>query len=232
MLTALIVIIAIILLVLILIEISERLSKAKEKRIDEQLKAEAERSRLRSEQVAKEKAAKEEADNKYAVAYNALVEKYGECSFYTMLRFRRDDINSYLYVFEKAKCVVLFGEHIPFKKILGFNLIDDDQEVQTNTSFVGTSTTKTSNMAGRALAGGVLFGVAGAIAGAATAERETSFAPTERQSIKETRHKYRLYVNLDDFTEPLREIKLGEDPEYAYKVTNVFNIIVQRNQAE
>ena len=67
------------------------------------------------------------------------------------------------------------------------------------------------------------------MAGATTAKQETVTTPTVNQTTSTTKHKFSLYLNIDDLSNPLREIKIGTDTMKAQTIANVFNIIVQRN---
>ena len=237
MLTVLIGIVSIILVILIAIEITSK--HPSENQSDSNSAAEMPKVLSYQEQKEKEKQdriallerRKEEAKADYLGKVAKMEDDYGECTFYTLLGNEQYSINSGLYVFEKANMVVLFGERIPFKKILGYNLSDDNEVIENNTSYSSESSTSTSSMLGRAIVGGVLLGGAGALASAATAKHNTSITPTELQSSSEIRHHYRLFLNLDDLAEPIREIHLGGDSSNAYRIANIFNIIVQRNQA-
>lgn len=223
-LNALIVIVAIVLVGFLCYDLAEIHHKKLEAKEKERLKKKEERS-------AELKAIREKAEQAYAVAYGSLVKKYGEPT--TSYQLGTDDTktNSYLYVFEGPKIVSLKDEIIPFKSILGFSLNDDSETVMHNeTSYVSTTSTNTGSMIGRAAVGGILLGGVGALAGATTAKKETITKPTVAMTTTTVKHKYSLFLNLDDLSNPTRELKLGSDTTKAQTVANIFNIIVQRNK--
>ena len=190
-----------------------------------------ERRARAAERDAVEKAQKEKAEAEYAAEYGKLVSEYGEATNYFVLGLDKTKISNYLYVFEEPAVICLKGEIIPFKKILGFNLNDDSETIMKNeTSLHSTTTTKTGSMLGRAAVGGILLGGVGALAGATTAKKETVTVPSTTQTSSTVKHKYILFLNVDDLASPIREIKLGTDTAKAQTIANVFNVIVQRNK--
>ena len=192
---------------------------------------EEERMKKEAERTAALKAIREKSEEEYAKAYGALVNKYGEPTASYQLGSDSTKTKSYLYVFEQPMIVCLKDEIIPFKSILGFSLNDDSETVMHNeTSFKSTTTTNTGSMISRAAVGGVLLGGVGALAGATTAKRETITTPTADKTTTTVKHKYSLFINLDDLSNPIREIKLGSDTARAQTVANIFNIIILRNK--
>lgn len=183
-----------------------------------------------AEESARKQAMKEQAEAEYAKEYGKLVEQYGEATTSFVLGLDKTKVSNYLYVFEPASIVCLKGEVIPFGKILGFSLNDDTETVMHNeSSYSSVTKTDTGSMIGRAAVGGILFGGVGALAGATTAKQETVTTPKLNQTTSTTKHEFSLYLNIDDLSNPLREIKLGADIMRAQTIANVFNIIVQRN---
>ncbi len=188
------------------------------------------RQKKEAERAAELKAIREKAEKDFATAFGALVDKYGEPTTSYQLGSDSTKTSSYLYVFEGPKIISLKDEILPFKKILGFSLNDDSETVLHNeTSYKSTTTTNTGSMIGRAAVGGVLLGGVGALAGATTAKKETITTPTIANTTTTIKHKYSLYLNLDDLANPIREIKLGSDTKRAQTIANIFNIIIQRN---
>lgn len=147
------------------------------------------------------------------------IEKYGE---YNMcVRYK----GGMFYIFEQPEIIILTDEIIPFNKVLGYNLIDNQTSIQGNTTSITTTSTK--SMLGRAIVGGVLTGGVGAVIGAATAKKNTITTPSEKQTI---RHDYKVYLNLNDLSNPTKIIDIGEDSDKAYSISNALNIIVERNR--
>ena len=81
-------------------------------------------------------------------------------------------------------------------------------------------------MAGRAIVGNVLFGKAGAMVGAMTADTVSETRTKTRHAVT---HNYLLYLNIDDLSNPQRILAFGKNEEMAYKAASIFNIIIKRN---
>lgn len=176
---------------------------------------------------------KEQIETKYNNDLQKLFDKYGECTTDVCIGDEKK-IKQHIYVFENSATIVLCGEGIAFKKILGFTLQDDSKTIMTSDVASYTSTTKTStgSMLGRAAVGS-LFGGVGALVGASTAKKETITTPNQNQSTTTTsiKHNYICYVNVNDLTNPIREIFLGENSKKAQMIANIFNVIIERNKS-
>lgn len=229
MLTPIIIVLSITLGCFVIYNLYEIIKKHN-RQVEEQEKIkEAEQKVAKEKAEAERKAQQEKVEADFALAYNALVDKYGDVTTSVQLGIEPKDISSWIYVFEKGKMLSLRGRLLPFEKVLAFSLNDDSETVLHNeTTYSSETKTSTGSMLGRAVVGGVLLGGVGALAGATTAKKETVTSPTGTQTSK-VRHKYTLYINLDDFTNPIEEIKLGSDTKRAQTIANIFNIIVQRN---
>lgn len=136
--------------------------------------------------------------------------------------------DSFMYVFEDTRMLVIAGEAIPFEKIVSYTLADDPhtQSVQVGESQTDTST---DSMLGRALVGGMFFGSKGAMVGASTASKTTEVVTTTQQTIT---HSYKIYLGLDDLANPQRILYFGEDEKSANKATIIFEIILKRNKGQ
>ena len=164
----------------------------------------------------------------FANKIESLKSQFGEITLDISLlqgKLEWDNLAYRIFIFEEKQIAYIKDSPIPFKKILAYTLTDNQQTITTTRGNAETSTA-TGSMAGRALVGGVLLGVAGAIAGATTAKKDTEINTITRHS---TRHEYVIYLNVDDMTNPQRVLKFGSDAESANKVANVFNIIINRN---
>lgn len=224
MLTALIVITSIALGGFVIYDVVEY---ANEKKAAHQ----AEVARIVQEKRLKAEEEKRKRESAYKSKVDGLVASYGPCTADILLGLRDTEVNEHLFIFEDSSTLVLRGEVIPFSKVLGFTLNDDTETIVHNeTQYTSTTKTSTGSMLGRAAVGGVLLGGIGALAGATTAKKETITAPFVGSTTTTTRHRYVLFVNLDDLGNPTREIKLDGDTKRAHNVANLFNIIVQRNQ--
>jgi hypothetical protein len=183
-----------------------------------------------AEETARKQSLKEQAEAEYAQEYGKLVEQFGEATTFFVLGLDETKVANYLYVFEPASMICLKGEVIPFSRILGFSLNDDTETIMHNeSSYSSVTKTDTGSMIGRAAVGGILLGGVGALAGATTAQKKTITTPTVNQTTSTIKHKYSLFLNIDDLSNPLREINLGSDTKRAQTIANTFNIIVQRN---
>ena len=224
MLTALIVVTSIVLGGFVFYDLAENANEKKVVR-------EAEEARIAQEKRLKAEEEKKQAELAYKEKIDGLVASYGQCTSDILLGSRGTEINDHLLIFEDSSTLVLKGEVIPFSKVLGFALNDDSETlVHNETQYSSTTKTSTGSMFGRAVVGGVLFGGVGALAGATTAKKETITTPSTSSTMTMTKHRYVLFVNLDDLGNPTREIKLGRDTKRAHNVANIFNIIIQRKQ--
>lgn len=133
---------------------------------------------------------------------------------------------SYMYVFEDAQMLVVAGEPIPFKKIRSYTLADDPH---TRSVQVGEAQTDTStdSMLGRAMVGGLLFRSKGALAGALTASKTTEVVTTTDHTVT---HSYKIYLGLNDLSNPQRLLVFGEDEVSANKATIILDIILNNNK--
>lgn len=75
--------------------------------------------------------------------------------------------------------------------------------------------------------GGVLTGGIGAVAGAATANKNIN---TDATSQTYTQHQYTIYVNVNSLDNPTVKLLVGDNSEKAYKLAGIFNVIIERNK--
>lgn len=136
-----------------------------------------------------------------------------------------DDFTRRLLFFEESKVVYIDSRPVPFNKILGCTLTDNEQTISTTTG-VEDTTVSTGSMIGRAIVGNMVAGRAGAILGASTASREKVVNTTTNHSVV---HDYVLFLNVDDLTAPQYILKFGKDMESANQAVSAFNVIVHRN---
>ena len=112
---------------------------------------------------------------------------------------------------------------------MGFELKDNQSTVTKITSPEYTTSTNTGSMVGRAIVGGVLTGGVGAVVGANTASKTTKVVKegSRKTTIK---HNYRISINIDDMSNPVRTIEIGSNEDTADKIANVLNVILHRNK--
>ena len=181
----------------------------------------------RKEQIRKQQI--EDRENQYKSKIDNLKAKYGEITIEIKLlhgSWEWDNLSLKLLFFESTQTAFIKESAIPFKKILAYTLTDNQQTITTTKGNADTSTS-TGSMAGRALAGGLLLGGVGVLAGATTAKKDTEINTTISHA---TAHDYIIYLNIDDMANPQRILKFGSDAESANKAASVFNIIINRNK--
>lgn len=136
------------------------------------------------------------------------------------------DFDKHIFVFEKSQVVIIKSKEYKFSDILSCSLVDDVTN-ETITTTTGKSKTATGSMLGRAVVGGVLTGGLGAVAGAATAKRNI----TEDASSKTTTvHDYFIYINTNNFQEPVIPLHIGNDSGRAQRIIGVMNVIMAKNK--
>ena len=183
----------------------------------------AEQQRLDHERLAREKAYADRIKS-YEASYGELTNEsplFGAVKEWDNPSFR-------IYVFEKSQVVLINEEVIGFDKILAYTLSDNSTTVSTTVGTTDTSTL-TGSMAGRAIVGDLLFGKAGAMVGAMTAD---TVSETRTKTSHAVTHNYVLYLNIDDLANPQRLLKFGINEQTAYKAASIFNIIIKRNSEQ
>jgi hypothetical protein len=71
----------------------------------------------------------------------------------------------------------------------------------------------------------------GAAVGAATAKKTTTVVKEGRTETI-TKHNYRINLNVDDLSNPIRVIDFGCNVDKAEQVSNVLNVIIYRTQGD
>jgi hypothetical protein len=101
-----------------------------------------------------------------------LKRQYGDYSFDMVLGyFQENNMEKHILVFVSSKILYIANEPMPFEKIIGFELKDNQTTVTKTTSLKYKTSTNTGSMLGRAVVGGILTGGVGAVVGAATAKK-------------------------------------------------------------
>lgn len=176
-----------------------------------------------------------EGDKKYAewekskeyldVEISKIAESYGEKpTVFIGMPLDLYSISNAILIFGKAKVVILNGQPYNFADILGWEIKSNGDESDTIIS--GTSTISKSSMAKRALVGGVLFGGIGAIAGAATAKRNTS-AKVESDTFKF----YNAYIYVNSLDAPMITFDIGVEDEKAKELGALLTVITQKSDS-
>lgn len=165
----------------------------------------------------------EEKEHKYNIAKNKLFARNGEpCKTIVISESRFDlfNINNELIVFDKAKKLWLCGHEISIDDINSF-AIDDESVIQKGQVTAVTST-DTSSLASRSIAGALIGGEAGAIIGGATAKKQTVLKQENDKII----HDYALVVNICDINNPMLLIKIGRNKNKAMEINALMQVIM------
>ena len=165
----------------------------------------------------------EEKEHKYNIAKNELFARNGEpCKTIVISESRFDlfNINNELIVFDKAKKLWLCGHEISIDDINSF-AIDDESVIQKGQVTAVTST-DTSSLASRSIAGALIGGEAGAIIGGATAKKQTVLKQENDKII----HDYALVVNICDINNPMLLIKIGRNKNKAMEINALMQVIM------
>lgn len=165
----------------------------------------------------------EEKEHKYNIAKNELFARNGEpCKTIVISESRFDlfNINNELIVFDKAKKLWLCGHEVSIHDINSF-VIDDESTIQKG-QITAVTSTDTGSMAGRAIAGALLGGEAGAIIGGATAKKQTVLKQENDKII----HDYALVVNIRDINNPMLLIKIGRNKNKAMEINALMQVIM------
>ena len=186
-------------------------------------KREREKTAAKKELEEKRRLELEEKEHKYNIAKNELFARNGEpCKTIVISESRFDlfNINNELIVFDKAKKLWLCGHEISIDDINSF-AIDDESVIQKGQVTAVTST-DTSSLASRSIAGALIGGEAGAIIGGATAKKQTVLKQENDKII----HDYALVVNIRDINNPMLLIKIGRNKNKAMEINALMQVIM------
>ena len=191
-------------------------------------------TRRREEQKKREELrakATKQAEEDYSAALSELENNYGKATASFLIGLNDKKTSHYIYFFEDKEVISLSDEIIPFKDILGFTLNDDTKTIMTNSTYISETKTNTGSLLGRAAVGGILLGGVGAIVGASSAQKSTTTTPVGVTTTTQL-HKYTIYLNINDLSNPIREIQIGSDTKIAQTIANIFNVILSRNNSK
>lgn len=137
--------------------------------------------------------------------------------------------NDYFVMINENTSQIMLNEHIyKFQDIINYNLTDSATVIQHHETGSATTKTNTKSMVGRAVVGDVLFGGAGAVAGAMTAKKNTEIKLGDTTST--TKHDYSIIVNVNSISNPVERLHLGQDGKTANEILGVLSVIVTRNK--
>lgn len=133
-------------------------------------------------------------------------------------------MNQYVLVSEE-KSLIMINEHIyAFSDIIEFSLSDNSIEVFS--PMISKTKTDSGSMVGRAIIGGALTGGVGAIIGGVSAKKTTETTG----GTSHTEHNYTLIITVNNLSNPIEKIHIGEHIDYANELCSVFVVILNRNQ--
>ena len=183
-------------------------------------------------QKAKEEEDRKKREEEFLAVFNKRFGSFGSKTIDILVGKDELDLCNHFLVFEESSIVVVNNDDIPFSKVIGYNVQDNSETIATSSvaSYTSTTSTSTGSMLGRAVVGGVLLGGVGALAGATTAKKQTTTAPTGKTTTTtRTKHNYVIFINIDDLGNHTRKLNIGDDVETLNNITNILNIILQRN---
>ena len=173
---------------------------------------------IQQEQEKKQK----EIDIKHTEYENQLIEKYGNITriisntmYDDELLKRYDDI----YVFKESKKVIIKKEEYDFTDILTCTIYDENLNSNRITQ---VTKTKTSNMLERAAIGGLILGVPGAVAGAATAKTESAYYNDNFNNLPS----YVVKIGIKSIENPSIILRYDHDKEKAEEVYELIQAII------
>lgn len=199
----------------------------KEMKKDEQRQKEEKEAKERREEFERRwNAERETYYSAKAEALAALESRFGKCTKEIIVSFGKlFSLKHVVYAFEDSEVIVLDGNTIKFKDIIGFNLLNKSHSIYS----AYTTATSKKNLGSsiiRGAAGKMIAGNVGGIIGALTAEDDYDF---ETSYDIEEDNEYRVYVNVDSISSPTIVLNFGTEQNDAYDLANLLNVIISRN---
>lgn len=158
----------------------------------------------------------------YNSTLNELTSKYGEPA--KAIKLGDLNLDKEIIAFEQANRIWICGKDLSMNDILSCTFSDSPKVIKGKV----TQETKTNsgNMVKRAVVGDVLLGGAGAVIGGSTASKTT----TTIQEADKTYHNYTVIININNLSEPIMRIELGEDGKTVNEIVGLMNVIINRNR--
>ena len=183
----------------------------------------------------KSKQVKLEKRKKYEAEFNdfksELTEKYGKPD--KIINFGSwKDCNmvwKHIIVFAPSSIITIGENILAFSDITSFQIVDNYQIEHGETIGALDTKTKTGSLIGRSVVGAAIGGGAGAIIGASSAAKSTSFISTQEND--KLIHDYTLIIRTKDIKNPTIKFRMGEKWEKAADVEAILDIIVGQNRA-
>ena len=199
----------------------------KEVKKDEQRQKEEQEAKKRREEFEQRWNAEREAY--YSAKAEALADlesQFGKCTKEITVSFGKLFSRKHVvYAFEDYEIIVLDGNTIEFKNIIGFNLSNKSKSIYS--AYTTASSKKNLGSAiVRGAVGKMIAGDAGGIIGAMTAEDDYDF---DTSYDVDEEDEYRVYINVDSISSPTIVLNFGTERDDAYDLANLINVIVNRN---
>lgn len=179
----------------------------------------------RKERLAKirmeEQVKKDMLTRAYTKDKNNLISKYGNPD--KTIIFKELDIKEEIIAFGDTGYVWILGTPYLMKDILDCKLSDSQRIIRG--SAIHDTKSNNRNMAKRAIVGGMIAGGAGAIIGGATSKNQTVTNYGEDKIY----HNYTVIINVNNLSNPILEIPLGDDDKKTNEIMGFFNVIINRN---
>lgn len=122
---------------------------------------------------------------------------------------------------EEKSIIVIANIEYKFQDIIEAAIYDNSTMIQSI-----TVSTDIKNMIGRAVIGGVLAGGVGAIIGGNSAKKSL----TTNQEASGIKHDYYIYITIDNLSDPIVKIHIGQDELKLNEIYSILKIIIKRNQ--
>lgn len=151
------------------------------------------------------------AERDWQLWKNKLRGKYGNETL-VIRHYSRPTPDNTVLVYDNHKVIIVNGLILKYSDIIDFN-VNNEMSYKTSTS--------TGSVVGRGLVGGLLLGGVGALAGATTANKNTTAKVSE----------YRINIILRDMNNPLVTCVLIQE-DHAQKMVAVLKNIIDYNDKE
>ncbi|WP_459186670.1 hypothetical protein ACGE0T_10825 [Parabacteroides sp. APC149_11_2_Y6] len=189
---------------------------------NESQKTQEKLKKINEERAERRKAEIAAKESIYNSTLYELTSKYGEPA--KVIKLGDLNLDKEIIAFEQANRIWICGKDLSMNDILSCTFSDSPKVIKGKV----TQETKTNsgNMVKRAVVGDVLLGGAGAVIGGSTASKTT----TTIQEADKTYHNYTVIININNLSEPIMRIELGEDGKTVNEIVGLMNVIINRNR--
>lgn len=149
-----------------------------------------------------------------AQALAELEAKYGKCTKEISVSYSSEfSLQHDIYAFEESEIIILDGNILGFKDIIGFNLLNKSNDV-----FSAHTTGPSRKNPGSA----IVRGAAGKLIAEDDFDYETGYDI-------DAGSEYKVYVNVNSISSPTIVLDFGSSQEDAYQTANLLNVLINRN---